>query len=100
MITTANEREREREREREKEREGDRERERERERERVRPSPEAPWRHHPFIGDSNFRFLGAPITIHHFTADQRGVLLTKLEDMLKKVDETLLTRQQKLHLQP
>ena len=27
----------------------------------------------PFIGDSTFRFLGAPITIHDATADQRGV---------------------------
>ena len=43
------------------------------------------------------------MTIHDVTAYQKGALLTKLErlkDMLKKVDETLLTRQQKLHLQP
>ena len=52
----------------------------------------------PFIGDSAFRFLGAPITIHDATADRRGALLLKLEDMLKKVNDTLLTRQQKLHL--
>ncbi len=52
----------------------------------------------PFIGDSAFCFLGAPITIHDATADRRGALLLKLEEMLKKVNETLLTRQQKLHL--
>ena len=52
----------------------------------------------PFIGNSTFRFLGAPITIHDATADHRSTLLLKLEGMLRKVDETLLTRQQKLHL--
>ena len=50
----------------------------------------------PFIGDSTFHFLGAPITIHDATADQRSTLLLKLEGMLRKVDETLVTRQQKL----
>ena len=52
----------------------------------------------PFIGNSTFRFLGAPITIHDAKADHRGTLLSKLVSMLKKVDDTLLTRQQKLHL--
>ena len=52
----------------------------------------------PFIGDSAFWFLEAPITIHDATADRRGALLLKLKDMLKKVNDTLLTRQQKLHL--
>ena len=52
----------------------------------------------PFIGNSTFRFLGAPITIHDAKADHRDTLLSKLESMLKKVDDTLLTRQQKLHL--
>ena len=52
----------------------------------------------PFIGNSTFRFLGAPITIHDAKVDHRGTLLSKLESMLKKVDDTLLTRQQKLHL--
>ena len=52
----------------------------------------------PFIGNSTFRFLGAPITIHDAKAHHRGTLLSKLVSMLKKVDDTLLTRQQKLHL--
>ena len=52
----------------------------------------------PFIGESTFHFLGSPIAISDTTAEQRGALLSKLETMLKKVDETLLTSQQKLHL--
>ena len=52
----------------------------------------------PFIGESTFRFLGSPISTSDTTAEQRGALLLKLETMLKKVDETLLTSQQKLHL--
>ena len=50
----------------------------------------------PFIGDSTFCFLEALVTVHDARADQRGALLSKLEGMLKKVDETLVTRQQKL----
>ena len=52
----------------------------------------------PYISNSTFRFLGAPVTTHNAMAEHKAALLEKLEDMLNKVDQTLLTRQQKLHL--
>ena len=52
----------------------------------------------PFVGNSTFRFLGAPITIHHADMEHRNQLLSKLKVLLSKVDESLLSRQQKLHL--
>ena len=52
----------------------------------------------PYIGDSTFHFLGAPVCIHGTTAQARDGLIKKLTHLLKKVDATLVSRQQKLKL--
>ena len=52
----------------------------------------------PYIGDSTFRFLGAPVSVHSTSAQAREGLLRKLKSLLEKVDATLITRQQKLRL--
>ena len=52
----------------------------------------------PFIGDTTFKFLGAPVTIHNSQEKARSALLEKLRSMLSKVDATLLTIHQKLRL--
>ena len=52
----------------------------------------------PYIGNSTFRFLGAPVSVHSTSAQSRECLLLKLRSLLEKVDATLVTRQQKLLL--
>ena len=52
----------------------------------------------PYIGDSTFTFLGAPVNIHSVNSSARESLLEKLSSMMKKVDATLISRQQKLLL--
>jgi len=52
----------------------------------------------PYIGDSTFLFLGAPISIHNTRAQAKDALLKKLDSLLQKVDVCLITRQQKLKL--
>ena len=52
----------------------------------------------PYIGDSTFHFLGAPISLHNTSMQARESLLEKLRAVLQKVDATLVTRQQKLKL--
>ena len=52
----------------------------------------------PYIGDSTFRFLGAPVSIHSTNRRARESLLEKLQSLLEKIDATLVTRQQKLKL--
>ena len=52
----------------------------------------------PYLGDSTFHFLGAPVTIHSTAAETRNNLVTKLSFMLQKVDDVPITRQQKLKL--
>ena len=52
----------------------------------------------PYISTSTFRFLGTPISIHSSSDQARGALLQKLQSMLEKVDNTLLSRQQRLLL--
>ena len=51
----------------------------------------------PFIGDTTFHFLGAPVNISG-TNTPREDLCEKLTTLLQKVDATLLSRQQKLLL--
>ena len=45
----------------------------------------------PFIGNSTFKFLGAPVTIHDSQDKAKSSLLEKLHNMLSKVDATLLS---------
>ena len=52
----------------------------------------------PYLGDTTFRFLGAPVAIHSTSAETREHLVTKLLAMLQRVDNTSITRQQKLNL--
>ena len=52
----------------------------------------------PYLGDTTFRFLGAPVAIHSTSAETREHLATKLSAMLQRVDNTSITRQQKLNL--
>ena len=52
----------------------------------------------PYLGDSTFHFLGAPVAIHSTAAETRNHLVTKLSSMLRKVDDVPITRQQKLKL--
>ena len=52
----------------------------------------------PYIGDSTFHFLGAPVCIHGTEIQAREGLLRKLTSLLEKVDATLVSRQQKLKL--
>ena len=52
----------------------------------------------PYIGDSTFHFLGAPVSLHSTSMQARESLLEKLRALLQKVDATLVTRQQKLKL--
>ena len=52
----------------------------------------------PYLGDTTFRFLGAPVAIHSTSAETREHLITKLSTMLQKVDDTAITRQQKLKI--
>ena len=52
----------------------------------------------PYLGDTTFRFLGAPVAIHSTSEESREHLKTKLLSMLEKVDATPITRQQKLKL--
>ena len=46
----------------------------------------------PYIGDSTFCFLGAPLSVHSTSAQAREGLLRKLRFLLEKVDATLITR--------
>ena len=50
----------------------------------------------PYLGDTTFRFLGAPVAIHSISAETREHLVNKLSTMLQRVDDTSITRQQKL----
>ena len=50
----------------------------------------------PYFGDTTFRFLGAPVSIHATMAQTREHLIVKLSAMLQKVDKVPITRQQKL----
>ena len=52
----------------------------------------------PYLGDTTFRFLGAPVAIHSTSAETKDHLIAKLSSMLQKVDATPITRQQKLKL--
>ena len=52
----------------------------------------------PYIGDSTFTFLGAPVNINGTDHHARNDLCKKLTRLLEKVDATLLSRQQKLLL--
>ena len=52
----------------------------------------------PFIGSSTFRFLGTPIAIHSSSIQAKEALLRKLQSLLEKVNNTLVSRQQKLLL--
>ena len=52
----------------------------------------------PYIGDSTFLFLGAPVCIHGTKTQARDGLIKNLTHLLEKVDATLVSRQQKLKL--
>ena len=52
----------------------------------------------PYLGETTFRFLGAPVAIHSTSDQSREHLVAKLTSMLEKVDATPITRQQKLKL--
>ena len=52
----------------------------------------------PFLGETTFRFLGAPVAIHSTSDQSREHLVSKLMSMLEKIDATSITRQQKLKL--
>ena len=52
----------------------------------------------PFIGNTTFRFLGAPVSVHNIHEKVRSDIVTKLESMLSQVDATLVTCRQKLRL--
>ena len=52
----------------------------------------------PYLDDTTFRFLGAPVAVHSTSDETREHLITKLASMLEKVDATSITRQQKLKL--
>ena len=52
----------------------------------------------PFIGEAPIKFLGSIIQVPLNTNAIRGQLFDKLKKMLQKVDETPVTRQQKLLL--
>ena len=47
----------------------------------------------PYISDSTFRFLGAPVSIRSTNTQARESLLEKVQSLLEKVDATLVTRQ-------
>ena len=50
----------------------------------------------PYLGNTTFHFLGAPVAIHSTETESRENLIAKLSSMLQKVDEVPITRQQKL----
>ena len=52
----------------------------------------------PYLGDTTFWFLGAPVAIHSTSAETREHLATKLSVMLQRVDNTSITRQQTFNL--
>ena len=52
----------------------------------------------PYLGDTTFQFLGAPVAVHSTSDETREHLITKLASMLEKVDATSITGQQKLKL--
>ena len=52
----------------------------------------------PFIGNSTFKFLGTPVTIHNSQGKAQEALLDKLQSLLLKVDATQLTCHQMLKL--
>ena len=52
----------------------------------------------PFIGNTTFKFLGAPVSVHNIQEETRSTLSAKLERLLSRVDATLVTGQQKLRL--
>ena len=52
----------------------------------------------PFLCDTTFRFLGAPVSIHNIQEETRTALTAKLERLLSLVDVTLVTSQQKVRL--
>ena len=52
----------------------------------------------PYLGETTFRFLGAPVAIHSTSDQSREHLVSKLTSMLEKIDATSITRQQKLKL--
>lgn len=52
----------------------------------------------PFIGNTTFRFLGAPVSVPNIQEKVRQDIVTKLESMLSRVDASLVTCRQKLRL--
>ena len=50
------------------------------------------------LDESTFKFLGAPVNIHSANSSARESLLELLSSVMKKVDATLISRQQKLLL--
>ena len=52
----------------------------------------------PYLGETTFRFLAAPVAIHSTSDQSREDLVSKLTFMLQKIDATSITRQQKLKL--
>lgn len=52
----------------------------------------------PLIGITTFKFLGAPVSIHHIQKETRSALVTKLERLLSRVDATVVMGQHKLRL--
>ena len=61
-------------------------------------NPDLTLNKEPYLGDSTFHFLGAPVAIHSTAAETRNHLVTKLSSMLQKVDDMPITCQQKLKL--
>ena len=52
----------------------------------------------PYIADSTFCFLGAPVAVYSTDAESRDHLIAKLSSLLQKVDAIPITRQQKLKI--
>ena len=52
----------------------------------------------PYLTDTNFQFLGAPVAIHSTSDESREHLVTKLSSMMQRIDDTFVTCQQKLKL--
>ena len=52
----------------------------------------------PHMGDDKLTFLGMPVRVYKNEKEERELLKTKLESMLAKVDNSLVTSQQKLRL--
>ena len=50
----------------------------------------------PYLDNSTFHFLGAPVAIHSTGAETMDHLIARLSSMLQKVDEVPITHQQRL----